>query len=64
MHRLTVTDFRKKMRIFLILSSSEIRMFFTFKKKHRTKKLRKKSNYYFDVEFCQESILGIYKCNG
>ena len=26
------------------------------------KKLRKKSNYYFDVEFCQESISGIHKC--
>ena len=30
--RLTVTDFRKKCAFFSILSSSELRMFFTFKK--------------------------------
>ena len=28
------------------------------------KKLRKLLDYYIDVEFCQESISGIHKCNG
>ena len=30
----------------------------------KKKELTKKSNYHFDVEFCQESIFGIHKCNG
>ena len=30
----------------------------------KKKELRKKSNYHFDVELCQESIFGIDKCNG
>ena len=30
----------------------------------RKKKLRNFLDYYFDAEFCQESISGIHKCNG
>ena len=27
-------------------------------------KVEKKMGHHFDVEFCQESIFGIHKCNG
>ena len=49
---------------FLKIFGENIFQFSKWKILSKKNELTKKSNYHFDVEFCQESIFGIHKCNG